>query len=160
MALKGFPGGASGKCLVCAWQCRRPKRQSFDPWVRKIPWRRGWQPTPVFLLENPMDREAWRATVHKVAKSQTRLKWLSRHTLKIHVSTAAATATAKSLHGSPPGSPVPGILQARTLEGAAISFSNALKWKVKVKSLSHVWPFAVPCLNSGPMPACVHAESL
>ena len=38
----------------------------------------------------------------------------------------------------PPGSPVPGILQARTLEWVAISFSNAWKWKVKVKSLSHV----------------------
>ena len=40
--------------------------------------------------------------------------------------------------GSPPGSPVPGILQARTLEWVAISFSNAVKWKVKVKSLSRV----------------------
>ena len=40
--------------------------------------------------------------------------------------------------GSPPGSPVPGILQARTLERVAISFSSAWKWKVKVKSLSHV----------------------
>ena len=40
---------------------------------------------------------------------------------------------------SPPGSPVPGILQARTLEWVAISFSNAVKWKVKVKSLSRVW---------------------
>ena len=39
---------------------------------------------------------------------------------------------------SPPGSPVPGILQARTLEWVAISFSNARKWKVKVKSLSRV----------------------
>ena len=39
---------------------------------------------------------------------------------------------------SPPGSPVPGILQARTLEWVAISFSNAGKWKVKVKSLSLV----------------------
>ena len=61
---------------------------------------------------------------------------------------AAAAAAAKSLQscptlcdpidGSPPGSPVPGILQARTLEWVAISFSNAWKWKVKVKSLSHV----------------------
>ena len=41
-----------------------------------------------------------------------------------------------------PGSPVPGILQARTLEWVAISFSNALKWKAKVKSLSHVWLLA------------------
>ena len=40
--------------------------------------------------------------------------------------------------GSPPGSPIPGILQVRTLEWVAISFSSACKWKVKVKSLSHV----------------------
>ena len=44
----------------------------------------------------------------------------------------------------PPGSPVPGILQARTLEWVAISFSNAWKWKVKVKSLSRVRLFATP----------------
>ena len=42
------------------------------------------------------------------------------------------------IDGSPPGSPVPGILHARTLEWVAISFSNAWKWKVKVKTLSHV----------------------
>ena len=41
-----------------------------------------------------------------------------------------------AIDGSPPGSPVPGILQARTLEWVAISFSNSWKWKVKVKSLS------------------------
>ena len=60
-----------------------------------------------------------------------------------------AAAAAKSLQswptlcdpvdGSPPGSPVPGILQARILEWVAISFSSAYKWKVKVKSLIHVW---------------------
>ena len=67
---------------------------------------------------------------------------------------AAAAAAAKSLQscptlcdpidGSPPGSPVPGILQARTLEWVAISFSNAWKWKVKVKSLSRVQLLATP----------------
>ena len=46
--------------------------------------------------------------------------------------------------GSPPGSPVPGILQARTLERVAISFSSAWKWKVKVKLLSRVWLLATP----------------
>ena len=46
--------------------------------------------------------------------------------------------------GSPPGSPVPGILQAGTLEWVAISFSNAWKWKVKVKSLSRVRLLATP----------------
>ena len=61
---------------------------------------------------------------------------------------AAAAAAAKSpqsfptlcdpIDGSPPGFPVLAILQARTLEWVAISFSNAWKWKVKVKSLSHV----------------------
>ena len=61
---------------------------------------------------------------------------------------AAAAAAAESLQscptlcdpidGSPPGSPIPGILQARTLEWAAIAFSNAWTWKVKVKSFSHV----------------------
>ena len=45
---------------------------------------------------------------------------------------------------SRPDSPIPGILQARTLEWVAISFSNAWKWKVKVKSLSHVWLFVTP----------------
>ena len=48
------------------------------------------------------------------------------------------------IDGSPPGSPIPGILQARILEWVAISFSNIWKCKVKVKSLSHVWLFATP----------------
>ena len=66
----------------------------------------------------------------------------------------AAAAAAKSLQscptlcdprdGSPPGSPVPGILQARTLEWVAISFSNVWQWKVKVKSLSRVRLFGTP----------------
>ena len=48
------------------------------------------------------------------------------------------------IDGSPPGSPVPGILKARTLEWVAMSFSNAGKWKVKVKSLSRVRHFVTP----------------
>ena len=48
------------------------------------------------------------------------------------------------IDSSPPGSPVPEILQARTPEWAALSFSNAWKWKVKVKSLSHVRLLATP----------------
>ena len=67
----------------------------------------------------------------------------------------AAAAAAKSLQscptlcdpidGSPPGSPVPGILQAKTLKWVAIFVSNAWKWKLKVKSLSHIWLLATPC---------------
>ena len=41
------------------------------PGLGRPPWRRAWQPTPVSCLENPMDREAWWATVHRVAQSQT-----------------------------------------------------------------------------------------
>ena len=48
------------------------------------------------------------------------------------------------IDSSPPGSPIPGILQAKTLEWFTISFSNARKWKVKVKSLSHVRLLATP----------------
>ena len=48
------------------------------------------------------------------------------------------------MDGSPPGSPVPEILQARTLEWVAISFSNAWKWKVNVNSLSRVWLIVTP----------------
>ena len=47
----GFPGGTSGKKKKkIACQCRQYKRNTFIPWVKKIPWRRKWQPTPVFLL--------------------------------------------------------------------------------------------------------------
>ena len=44
---KGFPGGACAKEPGC--QCRRYKRCSFNPWVKKFPWRKAWQPTPTFL---------------------------------------------------------------------------------------------------------------
>ena len=46
-------------------------RHGFDPWIRKIPWRRHGNPLQYSYLENPMDRGAWRAIVHRVAKSQT-----------------------------------------------------------------------------------------
>ena len=74
--------------------------------------------------------------------------WLWRYNYK------QVAAAAKSLQlcptlcdpidGSPPGSPVPGILQSRTLEWVAISFSNAWKWKVKVKMLSCVRLLVTP----------------
>ena len=44
-----FPGVSAGKEHVC--QCKRPERHRFDPCVRKIPWRKKWQPAPIFLLE-------------------------------------------------------------------------------------------------------------
>ena len=64
---RGFPDGASGKEPAC--QCRRHKRCRFDPWVRKIPWRRAWHSTPVFLPGESMDKGAWWVIVHKVTES-------------------------------------------------------------------------------------------
>ena len=58
------------------------------------------------------------------------------------------------IDGSPPGSPIPGILQARTLECDAISFSSAWKWKVKVKLLSHVRLLATPWTAAYQAPLC------
>ena len=85
---------------------------------------------------------AWFLGTFTLNKDKAFMKW------------GAAAAAAKSLQsyptlcdpidGSPQGSPVPGILQAWTLEWAAISFSNAWKWKVKVKSLSRVRLLTTP----------------
>ena len=76
-------------------------------------------------------------------------------TINIHLSSNTAAAAAKLLQScpilcnpidsSPSGSTIPGILQARSLEWVAISFSNAWKWKLKVKSLRRVWLFTTPC---------------
>ena len=87
------------------------------------------------------------------------------HTLTYLLMRVAAAAAAKSLQscptlcdprdGSPPGSPIPGILQGRTLEWVAISFSNAWRWKVKGKSLSHVRLFATPWTTAYQAPPSV-----
>ena len=99
----GFLGGASGKEYTC--QRRKRKRRGFNPWVGKIPWRS--QPAPVFF---PGKFHGWR--------SLAGCKELD---------TTEPRAAAKSLQSCPTlcdpidGSPVPGILQARTLEWVAIS---------------------------------------
>jgi len=115
---------------------------------------RNGNPLQCSCLENPRDWGAWWTAVYGVAQSWTRLKWLSSSssssicqnylnmcsinstpvTLMPHSLGVAAAAAAKSLQscptlcnpvdGNPPGFPVPGILQARTLEWVAISFSN------------------------------------
>ena len=54
--------------LAC--QCRRHKRFGFNPWIGKIPWRRHGNPLQDSCLDNPMDRGAWWATVHGVAKTE------------------------------------------------------------------------------------------
>ena len=84
------------------------------------------------LWEIVKDREALHSTIQRVAKNWTAKSLQSCPTL------------CYPIDSSPSGSPVPGILQARTLEWVAISFSNTWKWKVKVKLLSRVQLFATP----------------
>ena len=114
-------------------QCRRHRRLGFYPWVGKILWRRKWQPTPVFsCLENSMDRGAWWATVHRVAKSWTWLKWLSTHArthIYIHIYTCCVVLSSSVLHATPwtiaGQAPLSmGILQARILESVAMPSSR------------------------------------
>ena len=119
------------------------------------------------LQEIMRDRKALQAAVHGVTNGRM---WLGEWTTTkgyilspclfnfyaeyIILFMLGAAATAKSLQscptlcdpidGSPPGSSVPRILQARLQEWVAISSSNAWKWKVKVKSLSGVWLLATP----------------
>ena len=108
-------------------------------------------PLQCTCLGNPMDRGAWGDTIHGITRVghyivTSDIILLAGFT---HVSTAAKSLQScptlcDPMDSSPPGSPVPGILQARTLEWVAISFSNAGKWKGKVKSLSHVRLFETP----------------
>ena len=116
-----------------------------------------------WLSKTPLSLLCWPDNTKTKIKSECWAPLCRRQDLKRNFSkgkslkkhyTAPAAAAAKSLQscptlcdprdGSPPGSPVPGILQARTLEWVAISFSNAWKWKIKVKSLSRVWPLETP----------------
>ena len=88
----------------------------------------------------------------RLDEAQVGIKISGRNINNLRYSDAAASAKSLQLcptlgdpiDGSPPGSSIPGILQARILEWVAISFSNAGKWKVKVKSLSRVRPSATP----------------
>ena len=125
-----MPAGSKAQCHLAWW--RTP---TWCPWDGPG-WGRG-QPQPLSLVE-----------LGEVPGVQ---HLVQEYTVNLEVPAAAAGKLLQSCpilcdprNGSPPGSLVPGILQARTLEWVAISFSNALKWKVKVKSLSPVQLLATP----------------
>ena len=90
------------------------------PGSGRSPGERKWQPTPAFLLgESHGQRRAWQATVYRVAKSRTRPAAAAAKSLQ------SCPTLCNPIDDSPPGPAVPGILQERTLEWVAISFSNA-----------------------------------
>ena len=114
--------------------CLPLRRCQFNPWVGNIPWKRKWESTPVFM---PRKSHGQRSLVRYSPWSCTELDITEAHYL-YEISafiTQHAAAAAKLLQScltlcdprdsSPPGSSVPGILQVRTLEWVAISFSNA-----------------------------------
>ena len=74
---QGFPGCASGNEPAC--QCRRHKRQEFDPWVGKIPWRWAQQPTPVFLPGKSHGQKSLVGYSPQGHSELTELKWLSTY---------------------------------------------------------------------------------
>ena len=105
---QGLPRWLSSK--TSTYQCRRQKRQGFDPCSTKIPWRRNGNPLQCSWLENTMDQGAWWATVHVIIVVQ----------LPSHVQLFCLT-----MNCSPPGSFVHEISPATIQEWFAISFSRA-----------------------------------
>ena len=73
----GFPGSARGNEPAC--QCRKHKRCGFDPWLGKMPWRRGWQPLSSILAWRIPQTEELAGYSPQVAKTWTRMKQLSMH---------------------------------------------------------------------------------
>ena len=128
--------------------CRSPRAHLLKPKLLS--------PQPYFWFIKNRTLEKILNTIHNgiklfsIGKKEKviQLRWGCQRGTGGNFCAEVAAAAAKSLQscptlcdpidGSPQGSPVPGILQARTLEWVAISFSNAWKWEGKVKSLSHV----------------------
>ena len=128
-------------CWVCPPLCPHPSGTAhFD--LKTVNVRRGFPGTGMGYKSYPNSRKIWRATCTPWDGWRPQFPFCSS-LLPVLCCSAAAESLQSCLtlcdpiHGSPPGSAVPGILHARTLEWVAIPFS-ACKWKVKVKSLSRV----------------------
>ena len=122
-----FPGGSDGKASAY-----NVEDLGSIPGSGRSPGGGNGNPLQYSCLENPTDGGAWLATVHGVSKSWTRL---SDFTITITAAAAAKSLQAcptlcDPIDGSPPGSPIPGILQARVLEWGAIAFSNHYHYQI------------------------------
>ena len=90
----GFPGGAGGK--ECAWECRGIKRPRIHSGLTRSFGGGHGNPLQYSCLENPMDRGAWQATVHRVTKSWTRLKQLSTQHTSTHTNSKVEQGSVKA----------------------------------------------------------------
>jgi len=113
----------SSVCLILAQLSEKAMAPHSSTLAWKIPWME--EPGRLQSMESLRVGHDWATSLSLFTFMRWRRKW-------------------QPIDGSPPGSAILGILQAGTLAWVAISFSNACKWKVKVKSLSRVWLLATP----------------
>ena len=123
-------------------------------WCSVLRWSKGkcWFPKKAAKLLSEHGKDGYqKEKIKGIFQKHKNNRISDMETINCYTYAAAAAKLLQScpalynpIDSSPIGSPVPGILQARTLEWVAISFSSAWKWKVKVKSLSCVWLFAIP----------------
>ena len=138
-----FRTNTQKRCLFLYRGLKCKSRKSRDAWSNRQIW--PWSTKQSTSKANRvLPRERTGHSKHPCQTTQEKTLHMDITRWSIPKSAAAAKLLqlCLTLHdpidGSPSGSPVPGILQARTLEGVAISFSNTWEWKVKVSSLSHV----------------------
>ena len=109
--------------------------------LRRSPGEGNGNPLKYSCLGDSMDRGDW--GLQSTGLQRVKHNWVNKHAAAAKLLQSCPTLC-NPIDGSPPGSPIPGIPQARTLEWVAISFSSAWKWKLKVKSLSCVRLFMTP----------------
>ena len=138
----GLSRWRSGRESAC--QCRR---HGFDPWVGKIPWRRKWQPTPIFLPGKSHRQRSlvgynpwgWRRVGHNLATKQQQHKGAyNRIRLCVCSVTQWCPTLCDTMDYSLQGSSVHGNSQARMLEWVSISFSRETSWPKNRIGFSHV----------------------
>ena len=124
-------------------QTHKKRKRGWKNWKLEIRQRKtqggGWKQEERHTQKSGGERERDGQVGWK--RGELRKKWIAAAANKWLQS---CPTLCDPIDGSPPGSTIPGILQARTLEWVAISFSNAWKWKVKGKSISRVQLFETP----------------